>query len=195
MPGEEPVEVDPDELALVEAGFRTTVAEAKAVLDEYGYTVEFFADIYASFRDELDARVREAIGDDIAQNSSEPLTDQATEAAVEAHMARSRGGPLDDLRAFTAFLRRAIETDLRIEPLLADVTLGQSGQTVSARDYLRIRRESLTDFDSLQMLADRVPADVMRALALFDEGYVYLYPEVISLLYTRLVLDAMDDDA
>ena len=199
MPGEEPVEVDPDELALVEAGFRTTVAAAKAVLDEYGYTVEFFADVYASFRDELDARVREAVGDDIAQKSSEPLTDQATDAAIEAHMARSRGGPLDDLRAFTAFLRRAIETDLRIEPFLADVTLGQSGQTVSARDYLRFRRESLTDFDSLQMLAvsraDRVPADVMRALALFDEGYVYLYPEVISLLYTRLVLDAMDDDA
>ncbi len=140
MPGEEPVEVDPDELDLVEAGFRTTVAAAKAALDEYGYTVEFFADIYASFRDELDARVREAVGDDIAQKSSEPLTDQAIDAAVEAHMAHSRGGPLDDLRAFTAFLRRAIETDLRIEPFLADVKLGQTGQSVSARDYLRFRK-------------------------------------------------------
>jgi hypothetical protein len=32
-------------------------------------------------------------------------------------------------------------------------------------------------------------------MMLFDEGYVFVYPEVISLVYTRLVLDAMPDDA
>jgi restriction endonuclease Mrr len=30
---------------------------------------------------------------------------------------------------------------------------------------------------------------------LFDDGYIALYPEVVSLLYSRLVLDAMPDDA
>jgi hypothetical protein len=68
----------------------------------------------------------------------------------------------------------------------------REGEEVQARPQLPRR-------DSLQMLAvsraDRVPADVMRPLVLFDEGYVYLYPEVVSLLYTRLALDAMDDDA
>ena len=43
--------------------------------------------------------------------------------------------------------------------------------------------------------AARVPASVLRPLTLFDEGFVMMYPEVVSLLYIRLVLDAMPDDA
>jgi hypothetical protein len=42
---------------------------------------------------------------------------------------------------------------------------------------------------------ERVPASVLRPMMLFDEGYIFDYPEVVSLLYTRLVLDAMPDDA
>jgi Restriction endonuclease len=200
FPDEEPEEVDPDELALTEAGFRTTVAAAKEVLDEYGYTVEFFADIYASFHDELDHRVREVLGDEIGQHADCALSDEQIDERVREHTAASSSVPLDDLVAFTAFLREAIETDLQMEPFLEEVALGQTGGQMPAREYLRHRgRGDLADFESLQMLvidrADRVPAGVLRPLVLFDEGYVFVYPEVISLLYTRLVLDATPDDA
>ena len=119
---------------------------------------------------------------------------------MRKHTAASSDAPLDDLTAFTDFLRKAIKTDLQMEPFLEDVSLGQAGQQMPAREYLRLRgRGNLADFESLQMLvidrADRVPANVLRPLLLFDEGYVSIYPEVISLLYTRLVLDATPDDA
>jgi len=197
---EDPLPGFPDELTLTEAGFRTTVAAAKEVLDGYGYTVEFFADIYASFYDELNHRVRDVLSDEIGQHADGAPSHEQIDALVRQHMAASSDAPLDDLAAFTAFLREAIETDLQMEPFLADVSMGQSGKQMPAREYLRHGgRADLADFESLQMLvidrADRVPANVLRPLMLFDEGYVFVYPEVISLLYTRLVLDATHDDA
>jgi hypothetical protein len=54
---------------------------------------------------------------------------------------------------------------------------------------LRYRRSDLADFETLHMLtidrADRVPASVLRPMMLFDEGYIFQFPEVVSLLYTR----------
>lgn len=59
------VEVDPDELYIEKGGYRTTVAQAKAVLDEYGYTVPFFAEIYQSFRHDLTEQARDLLDDEI----------------------------------------------------------------------------------------------------------------------------------
>jgi hypothetical protein len=201
---EEPVEVDLDELYIEEAGFRTSVAAAKAALDEYGYTLEFFAGIYESFRDGLQETVRDILDDEIGaqMNEAGELSDEELERRTRAHLSASPDTAIGDLRALTAFLRDAIDTDLQMEPFLDDVVYEPSqGEhvRVPVKEHVRFRSTALADFESLQTLlirrASRVPANVLRPLMLFDEGYVFSFPEVVSLLYTRLVLDAMDDEA
>jgi hypothetical protein len=203
---DETIEVDPDELYLEEAGFRTTVGAAKTVLDEYGYTLEFFADIYESFRTQLQETVQEVLDDEIggeANEAGENLSEEEVQRRVRAHLSGSPDTAMEDLRAFTAFLREAIEKDLQMEPFLEDVVYdrapGEEPLRVPARRHLRYRATDLADFETLQMLvirrASRVPANVLRPLMLFNEGYVFMFPEVVSILYTRLLLDAMPDDA
>lgn len=201
---DEAAEIDPDDLYIEEAGFRTTVAKAKAALDNYGYTQEFFATIYESFRDALQEVVRERLGDEIGTqlNETGEFAEEELRRRVRAHLSASPDTALGDLQALTAFLREAIDTKLAMEPFLDDVVFERSeGQhlRVPVRDHLRFRGTDLADFESLQSLligrASRVPANVLRPLQLFDEGYVFAFPEVVSLLYTRLVLDATGDEA
>jgi hypothetical protein len=201
---EEPPEVDLDEPShFIGAGYRTSVAAAKAVLDEYGYTLEFFAEIYDSFRPGLQASVRERLEDELARRADRKLPEEELQRRVREHLAASPDTPVDDLSAFTAFLREAIEKDLQMEPFLEDRILdrgpGQEPLRIPAKEYLRYKLTDLADFETLQMLlidrAAQVPASVLRPACLFDEGYVDFFPEVISLIYTRLILDAMPDDA
>src|SRR5918996_791903 len=186
-----PIDVDPDELYLEEAGFRTTVGAAKAVLDEYGYTLEFFADIYESFRTQLQETVQEVLDDEMggkANDAGENLSEEELQRQVRAHLSASPDTAMEDLRAFTAFLREAIERDLQMEPFLEDIVYdrarGDEPLRVPARRHLRYRATDLADFEALQMLvirrASRVPANVLRPLMLFSEGYVFMLPEVVS---------------
>ena len=56
-PGEA-YEYDLDELEIKQAGFRTTVGAAKRVLNNNGYTREFFVKVYSSFLDGVEESVR-----------------------------------------------------------------------------------------------------------------------------------------
>ncbi len=211
-PGEEDREYDPDELMIEEAGFRTTVAKARAVLDKYGYTRAFFAEVYASFHDSLNEAAREILADDLGVLDPEaPLGE--IEDKVRDHLSTSPDTPLADLDAFTGFLRTGIAADFKVEPFTENVQLAIRGEIavapsmksvplptqIAAQKYIRYRRSLLAEFESLQSLliqrAHQVPANVLRPFILFDEGYLAAFPEVISLLYTRLVLDATSDDA
>ncbi len=199
---DERVEIDPDELYIQKGGYRTTVSRAEAVLDEYGYTLSFFAEIYESFRDGLDAQVRDRLADELGKGAAD-VDQEELKARIEAHVSASPNTAIGDLEAFTAFLREAIETDLKMEPFLEDLVYDrgtdQPPRRVPVAQRVRYRRSDLADFETLHMLildrAERVPASVLRPMTLFDEGYIFVYPEVVSLLYTRLVLDAMPDDA
>jgi hypothetical protein len=185
--GDEPVATRGDDLYIEKAGFRTTARAVKAVLDEYGYTVEFFADIYGSFRTELQATVRAVLEDELGADTNEArerLSDEELQRQVRAHLSASPDTAMEDLQGFTAFLREAIENDLEVQPFLEDVVVGGRGQgdepmRVSVKDYVRYRATALADFGTLQMLvikrASRVPANVLRPLMLFDEGYLIMF--------------------
>lgn len=198
-----PVELDPDDLCIEKGGYRTTVASAKAVLDGYGYTVAFFAEIYQSFRPGLDTQVRDWLSDEVGRHAGLGVGEELN-ARIDAHLSASPSTALEDLQSFTAFLRQAIETDLEMEPFLEDLVYDQGPdqpprRVPVAEHVRRYGRTDLADFETLQELvlnrAERVPGNVLRPMVLFDEAYVSDYPEVVSLLYTRLVLDAMPDDA
>jgi hypothetical protein len=193
------VVVDPDDLDIRKGGYRTSVAYAKGVLDDYGYTVPFFAEIYKSFRTDLDAAVRELLDDELGRD----LDEERLRSRIAEHMAAPPNTAIGDLEAFTAFLQRAIASDLKMDPFLDDVVFergpGRPPLTLPVTEHVRYRRTDLADFETLHMLildrAARVPASVLRPMMLFSDDYVYEYPEVLSLLYTRLMLDATSDDA
>jgi hypothetical protein len=96
---EERVEVHPDERYIEKGGYRTTVGRAKAVLNEYGYTVPFFAGIYGSFRVELDAQVRDRLADELGQTRRElrrrgtaQCPDRGARVRAAEHRDRRPGG-------------------------------------------------------------------------------------------------------
>lgn len=202
-PEEDDGVVDPDELYIEKGGYRTSAASAKAVLDEYGYTVPFFAEIYDSFRKGLNASVKDLLDDELGQRSGPGTSEDELGRRIDAHLSASPNSAIGDLEAFTAFLQQAIATDLKMEPFLEDLVFDQGPdkppRQVPVGQHLRYRRTDLADFETLHMLildrADRVPASVLRPMMLFSEDYIFVFPEVLSLLYTRLVLDAMPDDA
>jgi hypothetical protein len=87
-----------------------------------------------------------------------------------------------------------------VEDLVYDRGMELPPMRVPASEHIRrYGRSDLADFETLTSLilgrADRVPASVLRPMMLFSENYIFEYPEVLSLLYTRLVLDAMPDGA
>jgi hypothetical protein len=153
---DDPVEVDPDELYIEKGGYRTTVARAKAVLDEYGYTVPFFAEIYQSFRDDLNEQARDLLDDEIGGREGPDPDEVKLKAQVNAHLSAGSNTAIGDLEAFTAFLREAIETDLKMEPFLEDLVYdrgpGTPPRRIPVSRHLRYRSSDLADFDTLHML-------------------------------------------
>jgi Holliday junction resolvase-like predicted endonuclease len=68
---------------------------------------------------------------------------------------------------------------------------------ISAREYIKTPRggrDLIADFEALQSYflgqARHFAPAVVRVASLFEEDFVFEYPEVISLMYTRLVLEA-----
>jgi hypothetical protein len=191
-PGEEDREYDLDELMIEEAGFRTTVAKAKAVLDQYGYTRAFFAEVYASFRVNLNEAAREILLDELGTiHPKAPLKE--IEGRVEDHMRASPDTPQGDLDAFTEFLRRGIDVDFKVDPFLEDVDLGIRGEfavapsmemtplptEIPAHHYIRFRRSLLTEFESLQSLlikrAHQVPANLLAPSSSLTRAILQLF--------------------
>jgi hypothetical protein len=90
---DERVEVDPDEPYIEKGGYRTTVGRAKAVLNSYGYTVPFFAEIYQSVRNDLDAQVRDRLDDELGARAGPDVDEDELKARIEAHMSARRTRP------------------------------------------------------------------------------------------------------
>lgn len=181
-----------------EIGYSTTCGKSLDVLNRFGYNIDFFAEVYDTFHSDLEESLIYALGEEIVEESNHELTNRQIDKAVRDHLrrfpAQSRA---DDLRDFVTFLREAISSNFEVEefsnPVLLDVQGGKS-LSIPARDYIQWRRTDLADFESLQMYfwqkAKLFPPSVIKVSRLFEEGYLFDYPEIISLMYTRLVLEA-----
>jgi len=185
-----------------EIGYSTTCEKSLEVLNRFGYNLDFFAEVYDSFHNDLEADLVYALGEEFAQESNHELSNKQIDKAVQEHLKKyPPQSRTDDLRDFIAFLKEAIASDFGGDTFSEPVTLEiKGGKTLSvpAKDYLQWRRTDLADFESLQMYfldkARHFPPSVVKVSQLFEEGYLFDYPEIISLMYTRLVLDATPQD-
>jgi hypothetical protein len=183
-----------------EIGYSTTCGKSLDVLNRFGYNIDFFAEVYDTFHSDLEESFIYAVRMEIAKEVNYELSERQIHKAVREHLkkypSQSRA---DDLRDFVRFLKEAISSNFEIKAFSKPVTVNvQGGKSLSipARDYIQWRQMDLADFMALQMYffdkAKLFPPSVIKVSQLFDfeERYGFDYPEIILLMYTRLVLEA-----
>jgi hypothetical protein len=192
---QEALEPDQEAFACSHYGYRSTVGAAKQALDGYGYTIQFFAGIYESFRAELQDELRWLLEESFTDDAPADRTPEDVRCLVAERIAASPDSAADDLLAFTAFLRQLITTDMKVAPFLEDSRPTRSGMARAADVRSAQDLAYYTEFDALiKRHAAELPANILRTAGLFDEFRHASHAEVVSLIYTRLILDASPDD-
>lgn len=198
---------DPDEPEYPsEIGFRTTAKLAIEVLERNGYTLDFFAEIYEYFLPELKASFEEQAKEQISSDSDHSLDEAATEAAYQKYIATVPSLPLreqlnDFLKLLTALLSIDSARPAATSPLA--VTLGDGnvysvdpGHFPIAKTYEDVK---LLELENLHMyLHDKAvafPPWISQVGMLFDDGYIYEYPEIITLMLVRLALESVPPES
>lgn len=179
-------------------GFQSTASTALSLLDERGYTHEFFSAIYSIFRPTLDAWLPGIL------QQSDPRSTNAS-PTTDAH-------PDDDLDVFVSTLREWTSNDFTDEffskPLLpregeTRIVDPEAGilETVDARYYFGCttydRRGWTFDHIRTYLLhrARDTPPAIVRVLTLYGSEFLTDYPELVTVLMARLCLEICDQDA
>jgi len=198
---------DPDEPRYIgQIGYRTTCDKSLATLDTYGYTMEFFSEVYGFFRDDLKDYFESRLQDELTDRLERTITEDEFWQGVEDHLGSypsvTKERELDD---FVKFLAAVYRTDFRKPPFdePVEMALGDGRKyRVGSEEYLRARRYSDTvrvDFEALQMYIlhkyTKFPPWILMIAGLFDESYVTDYPEILSLMFVRLALEAVRPSA
>lgn len=187
-----PRDDDPDWFEAI--GYRTEAHRSIAVLNGAGFTVEFFAEVYDELFLGLDSEYRERLESAIVEAASRELPEGELQRRIEAHLAAPPQSRLQDLRDFIEFMREGISSDFSGPRFSYPIHLNGSLLEPSIGRKMGRDGDEFTDFESLDFYighqAHRLPASVARVGAAFSEGWMFFYPEVLSLMYTRLLLEA-----
>lgn len=191
-----PSEVENESEGYEEIGYTTTCAKSRAVLDRFGYTTDFFAEVYDVFHDELEERLVEALREEFAMSSPRGLDEPQAKRQVKQHLAQYPSqGRSEDLADFVDFIKQAIGSGFNPEFFAEPVQLDRDPPvTIPGEQYVRWKITDMLDFEGLQeYLLDKArlfKPSVVKVSMLFDEGYMLHYAEIVSLMYARLLLDA-----
>lgn len=197
----------PSDDKIVRIGLKASSEEFLRILDEHGYTLEFFSEIYASFHPEIRATYLEIIKDEIFEqyydNNEEELDQEELEKAASEHLKKfpTNIGRSNELKDFSKFISKFIEFERREKPPLE--TAFKSFQLQDKRkykidfeNYVRFKDSQGFEFSSLLDYAlNRVlnfPNWISEIALLFKGEYEENCPEIIDLLYLRLILGAVD---
>ncbi|MFI7632298.1 restriction endonuclease [Microbispora rosea] len=156
-------------------GYRTNGAAARDVLDGHGYTIEFLAGIYDTFRSNLDAIARAAVAKALVEADSVDIDEEAMQHRIDDHFSASAASSLEDMKTFRCFLREMISEGI------PRILMWMDNAGISELEMLAISP------------SEETPVAVLRLAGLFRE-YSWDYPEVVTLIHLRLILDAVPDD-
>lgn len=183
-------------------GFQTTGERAIAALERNGFSLDLCADVYGFFDRDLQRGYNQAIRQHLI-NADVP--EEYVEGRVEEHLvAFPRLSKRQEVGEFIEFLKIWLSSDFNSPPFDKAVVLKiDEGREyrIPAGEYMLARRGSegdtqFIDFERLQMyVLDKsldFPPWVLKLCELFDWDYVSGYPEVISLVFLRLSLAAVD---
>lgn len=185
-----------------EIGFRSTCGDVLATMDRYGYTVDFFSEVYDVFHEQLTEKLSSILAEEFAQKG---MSDEDVSRTVNARLQSVAGySRSDELREYVAFLRRAITSDFTGPEFEHEVMIGFGSNitAVPGAEYIRTygRGVSYTQkFGALHEYilkqASKLSPAVVRLTMLFDEDFVDEYTEASALMDTRLLLEATPRDS
>ncbi|MBK8913374.1 MAG: restriction endonuclease [Phycisphaerales bacterium] len=189
-----------------EIGFRTTCRHSIEILERNRYSIEFFASVYEFFECELHDSFEECAKHQIIETSDRDLDETEVTAVFAAHLARfpqlTRQQELED---FMRFLGVLLASDFKTPPFDEPVRLkfrDEREYEIPPSEYLFAKCHKdlrIIDFENLQMyVLDkplRFPPWILKLSSLFDYDYLFHYPEVVSLMFVRLVLASVPPDA
>jgi hypothetical protein len=196
-----------DDKFFQEIGYKTTCSKSINVLEKFGYSIGFFTQIYKFFYDDLYANLEDCVKEKLAGEIEEKVDENALR---EQYMAYVNSFPmlarLEELHEFVKFISEFLRTDFRKPPFDKPFKFKFKGSEylTNSEEYLRGRSNPdlyMNDFEALgryvlNQYVDFPPWIIMICL-LFDEEGAYLieYPEIISLMFIRLILSAVNPDS
>lgn len=181
-------ELDPYEEDERRVGYVTTASSAIRRLDDAGFTLAFFAGTYQLLDDEIDAWVLHIVGERLAEERGYPEDTSMTDDLAAEHV-RSfrRGTALDDIHRFIGVLRESLSAGAHPAILRLSHARRPGGEKVT------IDLEELSyDLDQNALQLD---PGVLRIGQLLSESSFEDYPEVVWLLFLRLLLETTPSDA
>jgi hypothetical protein len=186
-------------------GYKTSCGKSLEVLDSFGYTVEFFAQVYDFFYETLYTEYRRQAKSELAKKLG---FDEKSEAVAEEFAKHVASFPsitrIEELRDFARFLVVLLDTDFKSppfdEPYVVELRDGRK-YFVDPQEYLKGHRQgelSFIDFGEFQYYTFKkhlkFPPWILLLCNLFSDYFVAEYPEVISLMFVRLALEAVGRD-
>jgi hypothetical protein len=182
-----------------EIGFKTSCARSLAVLNQFGFSLGFVTEVYDYFFDNLQQLYIDRLETKLADALGLDDYDDARLAqAVHDHLAKQPSrSRREDVEDFVGFLRVAIETRFKDPKLRRPVVLkfGDTEMSVPGDEYFATTTgHGLADFERLHRYfahqVDLFPAGVVRVASMFNEDGLTDYFEIVTLAYTRLILEA-----
>lgn len=200
----DPETLGDDDTRSFEVGYQTTVAEAKATMDRFGYTLDFFADVYSQFQGELQVEAAEQLAITIME-ANKNLSKTQVEEQVKGHFQPGRA--IDHLNQFIIVLRELIRTNFDKPPFdlpyscsrIKSHLPAEMQDGIPAAEYLNCK-----DMDgSRRVDFDRLGSYVEDHYTSFPPGILVViiflslldYPEITDLLFARCALEAGDPEA
>lgn len=185
-------------------GYRTTCGRSIDVLNRFGYTVEFFAEVYDFFYKELYSYYVDASRERVI-DPDHGLSDDETWNNLQGYLdSFPKLTRVAELYDFISFLKAFLDSDLKTspfdEPRIIKLTDGKE-YSIELEQYLRPRMHNdltFVDFEAMQMYLlekqFKFPPWIPTICYLFGDGFVSEYPEIISLMYVRLALETVGSD-
>lgn len=189
-----------------EIGYKTSCQKSLAILGKFGYNLEFVAEVYdffygivyGEYRNEAKRELAKKLGlDEQDPRVSEQLAQHTTSFPDISR--------LDEIKDFIKFIATLHETDFSAppfdEPHIITLKDGREYQ-IASQEYLgrnRYSNLSFVDFTELQQYIYlkhlRFPPWILALCHLFSEGFVAEFPEVITLMFVRLMLEAVPPES
>lgn len=196
----------PSDNKIVRIGFRTSAEESLRVLDDHGYTLEFFSEIYASFYPEIRIAYLEIVKNEISEQyydeNEEELDQGKLEKVISEHLRKFPNiDRSDELKDFSKFIGKFIEFERRGKPPLEIAfkpfqLKDKRKYKIDFENYVRFKESRSFEFEALlnYALSEKLnfPTWISEVALLFEEEHERICPEIIDLLYLRLILGAVD---
>ena len=216
-------EVEDEDEYYFNYGYKTNVQNSLEILDKNGYTKELFVEVYNFFYDELflvyEEVVKEEIAekfydykkvkDDLDQENSKlfkffkNLEGEINEEEIEnkfehyinsfAELSRE-----EEVQDFIKLLSVLLNTDKNSEQTYIELNDGKKYEIKGKIKSKGYRGGHFIDFEQLHVyLLDKFlefPPWILIISNLFEEHYFMEYPEIISIMYIRILLEISEND-